>query len=110
MNHETTDIVFQGLGKELSRKRRERKLTQDQIAELMRTSPNHVSRIERGISHPSLDLIVRWSTVLGLSLDALFLEESEDKQKAYDMAYNIMRLEEPDRQSLSQFIDWKLSK
>ena len=58
-------------GKFIAHKRREKNLTQEQLAEIVDISPTHMSVIERGVKTPKLDTFVRIANALGVSADAL---------------------------------------
>ncbi len=53
------------LSKTLNERRRQRKLTQDQLARLIRSSQSRVAKMEAGDPSVSIDLLVRSLIVLG---------------------------------------------
>ena len=57
---------LKNLGAFLKRARKERRITQDEIAKRLGVSKSQVSQIERGISWPSMPLFVSILDVLGL--------------------------------------------
>ncbi len=59
------------MGDRIREKRKEKKLTQEKLAELVDVSPSHVGEIERGSSVCSLSVLVDLSTVLELNLETL---------------------------------------
>ena len=70
-------LNYQVLGKKIQMLRREHKISQLQFAEMIEKSPTFVSRLERGIKHPSLDTLVVISNILETSLDLLLSENME---------------------------------
>jgi transcriptional regulator with XRE-family HTH domain len=60
------------LGRALRDRRREHALTISDVAELARISPGMLSKIENGQVAPTLDVIERTCTALGLTLGKLF--------------------------------------
>ena len=68
--HEVTLRKY--LGRALRDHRRQHALTISQVAELARISPGMLSKIENGQVAPTLDVIERTSTALGLTLGQLF--------------------------------------
>jgi transcriptional regulator with XRE-family HTH domain len=60
------------LGRALRDRRREHALTITDVAELARISPGMLSKIENGQVAPTLDVIERTCTALGLTLGKLF--------------------------------------
>ncbi|MEK6755703.1 MAG: helix-turn-helix transcriptional regulator [Bacteroidota bacterium] len=59
------------LGKSLQETRRERKLTQEQLARLLKSSQSRVAKMEAGDPSVSLDLLVRSLLILGTSRKTL---------------------------------------
>ena len=53
--------------------RRDRKLSQSELAKSLDLTPSFISRIESNGRAPSLDMLVRLSEILGISQDELFL-------------------------------------
>ena len=53
--------------------RKQKGLTQIQLAEMVGVNRFHISNIERGKSSPSLKLLIKIADALDVSLDDLFL-------------------------------------
>ena len=66
------------LARQLKRQRRRSRLTQRELAENARLSPEFVSRIERGVTSPSLDTFVRICRALECTPNDLLLTEPSD--------------------------------
>jgi transcriptional regulator with XRE-family HTH domain len=62
-------------GRRLRTIRLERRLTQEQLAELLGISVDFLSLIERGINAPSFETIERISSRLDIPISALFSSE-----------------------------------
>ena len=62
---------FKQGGHVIQRLRRERKMTQEQLAELTDTAPNSISRIERGLLTPSLPTLIKICNVLDTTADTI---------------------------------------
>ena len=60
------------LGENIKRIRRRQHITQENLAELVDRSKNHISKIEQGLTNPPLDLLISISNVLNVSLKDLF--------------------------------------
>jgi transcriptional regulator with XRE-family HTH domain len=60
------------IGKRIQLIRKQRGLTQEQLAELVDLSTNHISAVERGIHQPTTENLVKIMTVLDCSADELF--------------------------------------
>lgn len=83
--------------------RRERGLTQDQLGENAGVSSNHIAMIESGRRFPSVAMIEKISTALGINAYELFIEEDvtqKDLGESIKRVY-IRRL----KGKLNEFID-----
>jgi len=70
------------IGKRIAKIRKKRKLTQENLAELVDSSSTYISNIERAAKQPSLNMLVRIASVLEISLDYLVLDNyANDKMK-----------------------------
>ena len=59
-------------GKRIRELRRERKLTQAQLAERVELSINYISQIETGVASPTFETIVKLAEGLGVEIKQLF--------------------------------------
>jgi len=80
-------------GENLKRYRKEKNLPQEKLAEKIDISTMHLSRIERGLTFVSAELIEKISKTLGISPYLLFLDKSEIVLKDYSLD-NIDRIVE----------------
>ena len=60
------------LGENIKRIRRRQHITQENLAELVDRSKNHISKIEQGLTNPPLDLLIEISNALNVSMNELF--------------------------------------
>ena len=65
------------LGSNLKRFRKEKHLSQDQLSEQVDISVKHLSKIERGLTFVSADLLLKISYNLDVSVARLFCMENE---------------------------------
>lgn len=65
------NLDYKEIGKRIKSKRKELKITQEQLAEIIDVSPSYISEIERGMSISSLFTITKIANTLDLSLDYL---------------------------------------
>jgi len=65
-------------GLNLKRYRKEMRLSQDQLSEKVDISVKHLSKIERGLTFVSADLLEKISNNLGVSVARLFCKENEN--------------------------------
>jgi len=68
-------IVF---GLNLKRYRKEERLSQEELSEKVDISVKHLSKIERGLTFVSADLLEKLSDNLGVSVAQLFCKENEN--------------------------------
>lgn len=64
-------LDFKPIGKRIFNLRRERNITQEQLAELVNLSVTQVSKLENGKSRLSLDSLINIATVLEASTDEI---------------------------------------
>ena len=64
-------VDYVRMGLRLRKKRREKKLAQQELARAVNISASYYSNIERGIRIPSIDTLVAIANVLEIGLDAL---------------------------------------
>lgn len=76
------------IGQEIARLRKEKNMTQLQLADLMNVTDKAVSKWERGLSYPSFKTIQKLAEVLEVSLENFIDIESEDNMKKEDLAIN----------------------
>ena len=87
-------------GKRFKELRKERKLTQEQLADRLGISDRHVRGIEHGDFFPSIDLYILIAQVFQVSLDVLILgeisssREIELKEHLYNQEILIQKLKE----------------
>ena len=69
-------MVKKIIGRKLKSSRLKRDKTIQELAEMSRVSSNMISRIERGLTTPSVEILMKLADALGLSL-SYFVEEAE---------------------------------
>ena len=78
--------LLKELGRRIQKARKEKGLTQQELADLSHVSLKHVQGCERGVKNPSFEVLRAFGKVLNLSLDSLMnLDLPEDEQAANDM-------------------------
>ena len=95
----------EGIGERIQRKRRSLNYTQEELAEMVNTSKNTISNIERGENPPSIEFIVKICNVLGSDPNYYILGEipNEDIEK-----YNnsLLKLDSNERKIFQNFLDY----
>ena len=92
------DLNYEEIGKRIKIKRKEMKLTQEKLSEIIDVSPSYISEIERGSSICSLATITNIADTLNTSLDYLVLGITENN--AVKMFTDILKSIPEDNQKL----------
>lgn len=70
-------LIHRLLARNIQRIRKQRGMTQAVLAETAGVNETHVGNIENGRNSPSVEIVSRLATALGVSLAALFAEEND---------------------------------
>ena len=80
---------LEGFGAQVAAIRRERNMTQEELAERAALSPHYVGNIEQGVRRPSLTSIMQLCTALGATPDQLFKDSiSREMLEGISVAVN----------------------
>ena len=71
------------LAKKIVQLRKERNLTQKELASIVGVHFSHMSRYERGISLPSIDVVKKLAQMFHVSADYLLFDESQATVRAH---------------------------
>ena len=72
------EIDYSALGKRVKKLRKEQKMTQERLAELIDVSVPHMSNIENGKTKFSLQVLVDMADALKTTPDALMMDQVDD--------------------------------
>ena len=83
-----SENIYLVISKRIKEERIKLNLTQEELAEKIGMSYKYLSNIERGVDKPSLDLLIRLSEELRISVLKLFIDEknkskNDDKKDAF---------------------------
>lgn len=67
------------LGEKISKARKEKNITQEQLADILGVSRQSISKWESGVTYPETDKLIRMSELFGCSLDYLLKENISEK-------------------------------
>lgn len=84
-------------GKRIAELRTKRKMTQEQLAELIDYSTNHISKLELARTNPSFSIIVKIADALHVDLKDLFDFEETNKNENIIKEINSILRDNPDR-------------
>ncbi len=86
MSKDEKDIlnkIDQEIGKRIKKYRKQKDLTQEQVAETAGISVKHLSRLENGHHNPHFDMIIQIANALNIPTDALAKDLSEDNLEVF---------------------------
>lgn len=78
-------IDYNLLGKRVAKLRKERKLTQEKLAEMAGISNNYLSNIENSYSIPSLETLMNICSALDVTPDSVLLGTNENDREYMNM-------------------------
>jgi transcriptional regulator with XRE-family HTH domain len=84
--------IEKAIGRHIAKLRKERQLSQAQLAELVDVAPETISRLERGVSIPSLKTFESISHALDVPLKSIFDFEYSQKVKRNASEKEITRI------------------
>ena len=76
--------MSQSIGKNIRKLRKERNLTQEELAELLNVSPQAISKWENEVGMPDISQIIPLASVFGVSTDLLFGISGTNEQNAVE--------------------------
>ena len=77
------------IGKFIASCRKDKKLTQEQLAEKLNISKNAISKWERGLNLPDVSIMQALCKILGITLNELFIGENIIDEKYKEVADNL---------------------
>lgn len=100
------EIDYAAIGKRIARRRRELHLTQAQVAELVEISDSYQSNIERAVSIPSTEVVMRIAAALDTTPDE-FLVGTAAHGEAWRSVAELLRPMDERQLSLARaFLTW----
>lgn len=97
----------ENIGERIQRKRHSLNFTQEQLAEMVNTSKNTISNIERGENPPSVEFIIKICNVLGADPNYYILGEvPNDDIEKYDNS--LLKLSSNERKFVQEFLDYMI--
>lgn len=94
--------IKQLLGVRIRELRKNRHLTQEQLAEKVGINPKYVSSIERGKENPTLDIFIKIAEVLEVNIGELFQQLGvEDPRKRLQTILSLIKQAPTEQQRLA---------
>ena len=103
--------IYSDIGKSVKRQRKAHHLTQEKLADKLGITPQYLSRIERGVVHPSLELLYHMASILDSPVYAL-LPSSLSPQRSFlseDISYRMNHCTDQQKFLVVNFVSWVLS-
>lgn len=100
-------IDYSAVGKRISLIRKNRGMTQEQLAEKTELSSNYISHIENSRSIPSLETLMKLCSALDITPDEVLLGTKQDMENYLqsDIQKKLILCTPKERRMVSRFID-----
>ena len=100
-------MVQKIIGRRIQEIRKQRGLTQEQLAERVNISPHYLSALERGVYNIKLDLLVDILNILNCSADEVFQDvvSSSSKIKASQLSEKLKGLPVHEQRKILEVIE-----
>ncbi len=101
------EIDYAAIGKRVRRRRKKQHLTQEKLAELCNVSTQYISHIERAVSIPSTETVMKLALALETTPDEFLVgtaRHGEEKWK--DVAESLKSLTPKQLELTEHFIHW----
>lgn len=87
---EKKEIDYKALGKRIRKFRKERDITQEELAGFIEKTVQHISNVERAHTKVSLGTLVDIANFLDVSLNDLMCDSLNNSGNAYQLEYSLM--------------------
>ncbi len=98
-------INFKTIGQRIKIERKQNGLTQEKLAEMLKISTEHLSRIESGSYRPSLSLIENMSEIFKISESEIMFGKESEFTANKSLAERIENLTDDKKQAIMIIID-----
>lgn len=101
----TTEDLYLSIGKNIRRIRKERNMTQEQIADAVGGDQNYISKIENGRARPGLSVYLKIANVFHISIDCLLVDIMETNFKGCQSTFSEQSLHQPEQELAQKLLD-----
>ena len=100
-------IDYRQLGRKLASERKNRRLTQEKLAEKTDLANNYISNIETGRSIPSLETLVRLCEALDITPNDLLISSAKSNERYMmdDISQKVLQCSPKNRRIINGIID-----
>lgn len=104
---DTMDLDYKQIGKRIAARRKVLRLTQTQVEEKADLAYKYLSNIERGVSIPSTEVIMRLAIALETTPDEFLVGSVREHDEVWkDVAEKLRTLDEKQLKLADHFITW----
>ncbi|HIR85503.1 MAG TPA: helix-turn-helix transcriptional regulator [Candidatus Galloscillospira excrementavium] len=101
------ELDYTEIGRRVARRRKELRLTQSQVAEWADISDQYLSNIERAVSIPSTEVVMRLAIALDTTPDEFLVGTARHEDEAWrSVAQRLRGLDEKQLSLADHFLDW----
>lgn len=101
------DLDYKEIGKRIAKRRKQLKLKQSEVEERADIGYKYLSNIERGLSIPSTEVIMRLSSALDTTPDEFLVGTAHPAGEEWQAAAQRLRSLTPGQLALTEhFLDW----
>lgn len=101
------EIDYSLIGKRVAKRRKELKLTQEKLSEEIGSSAPYISSIERAVSIPSTETIMKLAFALDTTPDEFLAGAAKHEEEAWRDVAQMLRYLSPEQLDLTRsFIQW----
>lgn len=101
------ELDYKAIGKRIARRRKELGLKQSQVSEMVDISDPYMSNIERAISIPSTEVIMRLAAALDTTPDEFLVGTARQEGEEWKNVAQLLRaMDEPQLAMAKSFLTW----
>ena len=101
------ELDYRAIGTHVARRRKLLRLTQARVAELCDISDQYLSNIERAVSIPSVEVIMRLAAALGTTPDEFLVGTARQEGREWQAAAQRLQNLTPGQLALAdRFLEW----
>ena len=103
-------LDFSMMGKRIKRRRKELNITQNQFAEMLQISNNHLATIENGKGHASIELFCKICDTLDVSPDYLLLGQLHPNDVPLNLQNMLQLCNDDDLAIIQNLVEFLISR
>lgn len=100
------ELDYEMIGKRIARCRKRNKLTQAVVAERADINNQYLSNIERAVSIPSIEVIMRLALALDTTPDEFLVGTARTEERWKDIAQRLRTMDDSQLDMAESFLTW----